>query len=171
MRECIFRTDKTWDFVISKELLHLRPLQREGLFQLHTHTAPQRWVRVPRIAGGIGEPLVRTSVPSDFTHGRHNCPLDNTFSWEQFRVIGSGHCQPSARDTSSATGGWFLPSRPKWVLSLSQGTDTQSWSWQGCLSHLPLSFETSDLHSGCRQLPTAQILQPPPKLQCHCTCC
>lgn len=160
------------DSVIAEDLLHLRPLQREGLFQLqNTHTAHQGWVTVPRMAGGIGGTLVRTSVQSDVTHGRHMRPLDNTSSWEQLCIIGGGHCQLSARDTSSAMGGWFFPSRPKWVPSLSQGTDTQSWTRQGCLSHLPLSFETSDLHSGCRQLHTAQILQPPPKLQCHCTCC
>lgn len=44
------------DSVISKGLLHLRPLQREGLLQLqNTHTAPQGWVSAPRMAGGIGE--------------------------------------------------------------------------------------------------------------------
>lgn len=149
-----------------------KALQREGLFQLqNTHTAPWRWVTVPRMAGGIGGTPVKTSVRSDVIHGRHTCPLDNTSSWKEFSIIGSGHSQLSAKDANSAMGGWFLPSRPKWVPSLRQGTDTQSWTRQGCLSHLPLSFETSDLHSGCRQLHTAQILQPPPKLQCHCTCC
>lgn len=94
------------DSVISKDLLHLRPLQGEGLFQLqNTHTDPQRWVTVPRMAGGIAGTLVRTSIRSDVTHGGYMCPLDNTSSWEQLCIIGGGHCQLSARDTNSAMGG------------------------------------------------------------------
>lgn len=164
-------------------------LTRHGFCHLKRSSAP----KAPAEGGAVSAPKC-THCPSGMGHspqnGRwhwrdssENISLIRCYSWQACVAPGqhiqlgtipyhrSGHCQLPARDTNSARGGWFLPSRPKWVPSLGQGTDTQSWTRQGCLSHLPLSFETSDLHSGCRQLHTAQILQPPPKLQCHCTCC
>lgn len=160
------------DSVISKDLLHLRPLQREGLFQLrNTHTAPQGWVTVPRIAGGIGGTLGRTSVQSDVTRGRHMCPLDNTSSWEQFRIIRRRPRSALHKGHQFSHGWLVLAIQAKMGPLLARVLTLRAGFGRGCLSHLPLSFETSDLHSGCRQLHTAQILQPPPKLQCHCTCC
>lgn len=160
------------DSVISKDLLHLRPLQREGLFQLqNTHTAPQGWVTVPRMAGGIGGTLGRTPLRSDVTHGRHMCALDNTSSWEQFRIIRRRPRSTLCEEHQFSHGWLVLSIQAKMGPLLARVLTLRAGLGRGCLSHLPLSFETSDLHSGCRQLHTAQILQPPPKLQCHCTCC
>lgn len=74
----------------------------------------------------------------------------------------SGHCQLSARDTNSAMGSCSLPSRPKWVPSLSQGTDTQSWTRQGVsLTYLsPLRPQTSTLGvASCTQHKSCSLLQ------------
>lgn len=37
-----FKNRQDTDSVISRDLLHLSPLQREGLFQLQIHTLPLR---------------------------------------------------------------------------------------------------------------------------------
>lgn len=82
------------DYVVSKDLLHLRPLQREGLFQLqNTHTAPQGWVTVPTMAGGIGG------------NSSENISLIRCYSWQV--QVGSGqHIQVGT-----------IPHHRKWPLS------------------------------------------------------
>lgn len=167
-----FKKRQDTDSVISKDLLHLRPLQREGLFQLqNTHTAPQGWVTVPRMAGGIGGTLVRTSVHQMLLVADICAPLDNTSSREQFLII-RRRPRSAFREGHQFSHGWLvLAIQAKMGPLLARVLTLSAGLGRGCLSHLPLSFETSDLHSGCRQLHTAQILQPPPKLQCHCTCC